>query len=215
MTNRQLVEYYKLLKNEDIIDKDDNRNLDRILDSEASIKEIYEIFKVLYESHGNKLKKGIFWSLLLDIFSKSEVDSEIKYGLNIIVKVLNNHKRYFGNMDMCFDLYDIVKESKDINGFNRLKILDTNISIDLNDEIYKVHKYMKSIPDSDGYISCFSIEDDWREPINDIGAIVLKDGKYKILKVNTLKEYKKIVKIVNEFNYDFVYTLNDMIRRIQ
>lgn len=211
MTNRQLVEYYKVFKNEVIISKYDDRNLDKILDSEVSIREIYETFKNLYESKGNKLKKGIFWTMILDIFSKSNKDEEIDYGLKLVVEVLKNHKKYFGSMDMCFDLYDDIKKSKDIWGLNKLRILDTHISILLNNKIYSVHEYMKKLVDRDGYICCFSIEDDNREPINDIGAIILKDGKYKILKMHKLEEYRKIRKIVNAFDYDFVYVLKDMI----
>lgn len=211
MTNRQLVEYYKVFKNEVIISKYDDRNLDKILDSEVSIREIYETFKDLYESNGVELKKGIFWSMILDIFDKSDKDEEIEYGLKLVVEVLKNHKKYFGNMNMCFDLYDDIKKSKDILGLNRLKILDTHISILLDNKVYPVHEYMKKLVGRDGYICCFSIENDNRNPINDIGAIVLKDGKYKILKMNKLEEYRKIRKIVNAFDYDFVYALKDMI----
>lgn len=203
MTNRQLVDYYKVFKNVHIIDKDERRDLSVVLDSKISIQEIYETFKDLYEVNGYMLRLNVFWSILLEIFNRDS--DEIEQSLKILCDILHSHKRYIGNMELCMGILNDLRVTENIQELKWLRIYDT---IKIGKKDFITHRYMKKINGIENDIACFSINDVNKIHEKDIGAILLKNGSYEILKIEEdINSYLKVQDTIKSFDYDLAYKI--------
>lgn len=203
MTNRQLVDYYKVFKNVHIIDKDERRDLSVVLDSKISIQEIYETFKDLYEVNGYMLRLNVFWSILLEIFNRDS--DEIEQSLKILCDILHSHKRYIGNMELCMDILNDLRVTENIQELKWLRIYDT---IKIGKKDFITHRYMKKINGIENDIACFSINDVNKIHEKDIRAILLKNGSYETLKIGEdINSYLKVQDTIKSFDYDLAYKI--------
>lgn len=203
MTNRQLVDYYKVFKNVHIIDKDERRDLSVVLDSKISIQEIYETFKDLYEVNGYMLRLNVFWSILLEIFNRDS--DEIEQSLKVLCDILHSHKRYIGNMELCMGILNDLRVTENIQELKWLRIYDT---IKIGKKDFITHRYMKKINGIENDVDCFSINDVNKIHEKDIGAILLKNDSYELLKIGEdTSSYLKVQDKIKSFDYDLAYKI--------
>lgn len=206
MTNREMFEYFKMCDGEEL-------DLDKVmynsfLDSEISVKDVYLRFKKCGIEHER------ICDTLSGIFYCFKADSAKEKVLKIVNKALINCDKYFKDGSIEDYVYKVIRilNYKDISIENlehRLKIYNNMVSkVSFKDmDCYEIKEFENY--DGSKYISFKSDKSVLSDrDILGVGAIMFKNGKYKVYELKSKKDIPKINKIVMSLDYDICMCVN-------
>lgn len=207
MKNKELIEVYRCCRGEELVSI--NKISEDILESEIDIKRFCEIAK----SCASIDKDKVLYTGLRYIFDKKKYgwkDEEVRELLGIAERLLLGYRDYFGYfLGGMYEtkLIDLIKELETVNKLERLKILSPMMIISLSGIDYDV-KYQSF----EGMVLCKLNGD--TKVIENIGAILFKDGNYNIEFVHNRKDFKQVLEKVERFDYDMVMLCHSITERL-
>lgn len=197
MTNREFFDYIRVCNSK--IRNNNAMAYNIFLDSKASIKEVYKVLSKFNEAH------IIICNRLCEIFEVFKEDKEREIALKLISKTLLDYDRYF-NMNKRFMIdnvmYVVNRDGTNIKNIeHRLKLIDDYTGNRLRGES---DKYTIQVFRPNNRSKCLDLEiknnkDKSERVIKGIMAIIFKNGKYKIYK---LEEEENIRGLVESLDYD-------------